>query len=216
MRRGIAELARIWFAAGARAVISPYARIPVLDLRGRPRRSSHRARLRPYDLVLTSVHPHASVPIGRTDAAPRPPRRRAPRRARPLRRGRLRDPGVDRRSAAGDDHGVRDRDRGGRARRGAPVTGRAGPTQGASFDSSPPERAPRAPRARPSRDRAAARPGRPSDAGHGHAGPRERGRPRRAAREAGRRDVPALRRNEGPGPRVLLRPRARKRPHSAS
>jgi choline dehydrogenase-like flavoprotein len=63
LRRGIAQLAELWFAAGARAVISPYTRLAPLT-------SAHdvakldRARFRPYDVTLVSVHPQASVPMG--------------------------------------------------------------------------------------------------------------------------------------------------------
>ena len=158
LRRGIAQLARA-LVRGRRARrdlalhAHPDARSREADLA-----KLAAARFRPYDVMLTSVHPHASVPMGRVRRRPRPSRRIAPRRARPLRRGRLRDPVVDRRPAAGDDHGVRDRDRGGRGRRGPPVTRRL--RRRVRHRRSAAERAPRAPRARACRDRAAARPGR--------------------------------------------------------
>jgi choline dehydrogenase-like flavoprotein len=69
LRRGIAELARIWFLAGARAVISPYTRLPVLQSEADLAKLDS-ARFRPYDVMLTSVHPHASVPMGRSDRHP--------------------------------------------------------------------------------------------------------------------------------------------------
>lgn len=66
MRRGIEQLVDLWFAAGARAVMSPYANVPVL--RSRDDRAQLRAAvLRPYDVMLTSVHPHASVAMGPDD-----------------------------------------------------------------------------------------------------------------------------------------------------
>jgi choline dehydrogenase-like flavoprotein len=69
MRRGIARLAELWFAAGARAVLVPYTRLPPLESRADVAKLSG-ARFRPYDVLLTSVHPHASVPIGRDERAP--------------------------------------------------------------------------------------------------------------------------------------------------
>jgi choline dehydrogenase-like flavoprotein len=69
LRRGIAQLSELWFAAGARAVISPYTRVPVLRSRDDLTRLA-RARFRPYDVMLTSVHPHASVPMGPKDRDP--------------------------------------------------------------------------------------------------------------------------------------------------
>jgi choline dehydrogenase-like flavoprotein len=69
LKRGIAQLAELWFAAGAGAVITPYTRIP--PLRSRADLDKLRsARLRPYDLMLTSVHPHASVPMGPLEGDP--------------------------------------------------------------------------------------------------------------------------------------------------
>jgi choline dehydrogenase-like flavoprotein len=69
LRRGVAQLAELWFAAGAGAVISPYTRLP--PLRSRADLEKLRgARLRPYDVMLTSVHPHASVPMGPRDRDP--------------------------------------------------------------------------------------------------------------------------------------------------
>jgi choline dehydrogenase-like flavoprotein len=69
MRQGIERLAELWFAAGARAVISPYTRLPVLGSAAELGRLRE-ARFRPYDVMLTSVHPHASVPIGASEDAP--------------------------------------------------------------------------------------------------------------------------------------------------
>jgi choline dehydrogenase-like flavoprotein len=69
MRRGIAQLADLWFAAGARAVISPYTRLPMLRSPADVGKLAS-ARFRPYDVMLTSVHPHASVPMGPTERHP--------------------------------------------------------------------------------------------------------------------------------------------------
>lgn len=66
---GIRSLAELYFAAGARAVLLPYARRPRVSspdelggLAARP--------FRPYDVTLNSVHPQASVPMGAGRDAP--------------------------------------------------------------------------------------------------------------------------------------------------
>lgn len=70
LRDGVKTLARLWFAAGARRVLLPYREIPAVGL---PEHLGvlDRARFRPYDVILNSVHPQGSVPMGR-DAARHP------------------------------------------------------------------------------------------------------------------------------------------------
>ena len=62
-------MAALWFAAGASAVMTPYTRVPPLaSERDLPKLDA--ARFRPYDVMLTSVHPHASVPMGPSNRHP--------------------------------------------------------------------------------------------------------------------------------------------------
>jgi choline dehydrogenase-like flavoprotein len=60
---GIDRLARLWFAAGARRVLLPFGRLPAV---GAPEhlRVLDRIRFRRHDVVLNSVHPQGSVPMG--------------------------------------------------------------------------------------------------------------------------------------------------------
>ena len=76
LRRGIAQLAELWFAAGARAVISPYTRLPLLGSAGRPREARGRA--------LPPVRRHADVgaPARVGPDGPRPRRTPSGRTAR--------------------------------------------------------------------------------------------------------------------------------------
>ncbi len=69
LRAGIAALCRVWLAAGAREVLVPFGRRPVVRNEDDIRRLAELA-FRPYDVALTSVHPHASVPLGRESRAP--------------------------------------------------------------------------------------------------------------------------------------------------
>ena len=72
IRAGVEQLAHLWFAAGATEVLLPFARRPritsVAELDG-----LDRLPFRKWDVLLNSVHPHGSVPIGRADAAPLTP-----------------------------------------------------------------------------------------------------------------------------------------------
>jgi choline dehydrogenase-like flavoprotein len=69
LREGVDLLARLWFAVGARRVLLPFARLPfaesVDDLAG-----LSALPFRPYDVTLSSVHPQATVPLGREASAP--------------------------------------------------------------------------------------------------------------------------------------------------
>lgn len=72
LREGVKLLGELWFSAGARRVLLPFARLPFVD------RPADLARIdtlpfRPYDVALSSVHPQASVPIGRHADAPLTP-----------------------------------------------------------------------------------------------------------------------------------------------
>jgi choline dehydrogenase-like flavoprotein len=66
---GVKLLAELWFAVGARRVLLPFAKLPVVE-RGADLSALGRLPFRPYDVTLTSVHPQASVPLGRAASAP--------------------------------------------------------------------------------------------------------------------------------------------------
>ncbi|HYC78553.1 MAG TPA: GMC family oxidoreductase N-terminal domain-containing protein [Planctomycetota bacterium] len=72
LRDGVTTLARLWFAAGARRVVLPYAARPFVD-REEDLAGLERLPFRPYDVALSSVHPQASVPLGRDASAPATP-----------------------------------------------------------------------------------------------------------------------------------------------
>ena len=80
---GVRMLADLYFAAGAREVFLPFTRRPCIaspsGLDG-----IERLPFRPYDVTLSSVHPQASVPMGKDRAAPVQPdgRVRGTRRVR--------------------------------------------------------------------------------------------------------------------------------------
>jgi choline dehydrogenase-like flavoprotein len=63
LRDGVATAARLWFAAGARRVLTPFRRRPFLDHPGEID-ALRTLPFRPYDVLLSSVHPQASTPIG--------------------------------------------------------------------------------------------------------------------------------------------------------
>ena len=67
MRRGIFELARIFFAAGARSVYLPFNEGRPCQEHELKQRMAH-ARIEPHRLPMSSVHPQGSCPIG-TSAA---------------------------------------------------------------------------------------------------------------------------------------------------
>lgn len=61
--RGVRQLAELWFEAGAREVMLPFRALPKLS-RGAGLDAIGQVGFRPYDVVLTSVHPQGSVPAG--------------------------------------------------------------------------------------------------------------------------------------------------------
>jgi choline dehydrogenase-like flavoprotein len=69
LREGVVLLAKLWFAAGARRVILPFARRPFVadpsELAG-----VETLPFRPYEVVLSGIHPQSSVPLGRDASAP--------------------------------------------------------------------------------------------------------------------------------------------------
>ncbi len=63
LRRGIAALARLYFAAGAERVVLPYADAPDVRSEAELTTALDRARDTPHRLSLNSVHPQGSCPI---------------------------------------------------------------------------------------------------------------------------------------------------------
>jgi choline dehydrogenase-like flavoprotein len=65
LARGAFDLARVWFAAGAEAVLLPFARAPIVRSLAELERLSHEDYpFEPHEVAISSVHPQGSVPMG--------------------------------------------------------------------------------------------------------------------------------------------------------